>query len=145
MVPLTIRFDGAPNVQGSNIVRLPKLAQGAPFAFSMKIRLEDTTYRDFSTVVGMRLRAKLRPADTTVLMTLTKAAGNFVVSTESSTGDTLTIVVKESDWANIRLPLSSNHMELDVPFAHVIEFLDAEGKVVERFAQGSGLISVSLT
>ena len=32
----------------------------------------------------------------------------------------------------------------DVPFSFVVEFLDAEGVVIERFAQGTGLISVDL-
>lgn len=144
MIPLTIRFDGAPNVQGSNIVRMPKLNQGAPYSFGLRIRNEDLSYRDFSAVVGMRMRIKLRPSDSQDLMVLTKANGNFTVTQETSPGDTLTLVIAATDWANIILPRSTNHMELDVPFAFVIEFLDAGGVVVERFAQGSGLISVSL-
>lgn len=144
MVPLNIRFDGAPNVQGSNIVRMPKLCQGAPYSFGLRIRNEDLTYRNFSTVVGMRMRIKLRPSDTQDLMVLTKADGNFNVTTETSTGDTLTLVIAASDWANIDLPRSANHMEMDVPFAFIIEFLDAGGVVTERFAHGSGLISVDL-
>lgn len=144
MIPLTIRFDGAPNVQGSNIVHMPKLSQGAPYSFGLRIRNEDLSYRDFSTVVGMRMRMKLRPSDSQDLMVLTKANGNFTVTQETSQGDTLTFVVAATDWANVALPRSTNHMELDVPFAFVIEFLDAGGVVTERFAQGSGLISVSL-
>ncbi len=144
MVPLNMRIDGTPNVQGSNIVRLPKLCQGAPYSFGLKIRNEDATYRDFSTVSDMRLRAKLRPADSEYLLVLTKANGNFVVSTDTTTGDTLTIVLQVDDWVGVTLPRSTNHMEVDVPFAFVIEFLDSEGKVIERFAQGSGLISVDL-
>lgn len=144
MIPLTIRFDGAPNVQGSNIVRMPKLCQGAPYSFGLRIRNEDLSYRDFSAVVGIRMRIKLRPSDSQDLMVLTKANGNFTVTQETSPGDTLTFVIAATDWTNIILPRSTNHMELDVPFAFVIEFLDAEGVVVERFAQGSGLISVSL-
>ena len=144
MVPLNMRFDGAPNEQGSNIVRLPKLNEGAPYSFGLKIRNEDQTYRDFSSVEGIRMRLKLRPADTTDLMVLSKAAGNFVVSTDQSTGDTLTIVINVANWTNVKLPRSTNHMEMDVPFAFVIEFLDSSGAVVERFAQGSGLISVDL-
>lgn len=144
MVPLNMRFDGAPNVQGSNIVRMPKLNQGAPYSFGLRIRNEDLSYRDFSSVPGMRFRAKLRPSDSVDLMVLTLAAGNFVVSTETTLGDTLTFVVKTTDWANVTLPKSANHMEMDVPFAFVIEFLALGGEVTERFAQGSGLISVSL-
>lgn len=144
MIPLTIRFDGAPNVQGSNIVRTPKLSEGAPYSFGLRIRNQDLTYRDFSTVVGMRMRIKLRPSDTQDLMVLTKADGNFTVTTETDPGDTLTLVINAADWDNVVLPRSANHMELDVPFAFVIEFLDAGGVVTERFAHGSGLISVSL-
>lgn len=144
MVPLTIRFDGSPNIQGSNIVRLPKLNQGAPYETSLRIRKEDLTYRNFSTVEGMRMRVKLRPADKTEVLTLTKAAGNFTVTTKTSPGDTLSIVMKAADWTPVALSRSPNHMEMDVPFAHVIEFLDAQGAVIERFAQGSGLISIDL-
>lgn len=145
MVPLNMRFDGAPNVQGSNIVRMPKLNQGAPYSFGLRIRNEDLSYRNFGSIPEMRIRIKLRPSDSVNLMTLTKTAGNFVVSTDTSTNDTLTFVVKATDWTNVTLPKSANHMEMDVPFAFVIEFLDGGGVVIERFAQGSGLISVSLT
>jgi hypothetical protein len=144
MVPLNMRFDGAANVQGSNIVRMPKLCEGAPYSFGLRVRNEDLTYRNFSTVPGMRMRIKLHPSDLQDLMVLTLANANFVVSTETSTGDTLTFVVKVTDWANVSLPRSVNHMELDVPFAFVIEFLDAQGVVTERFAQGSGFISADL-
>jgi hypothetical protein len=144
MVPINMRFDGAANVEGSNIVRLPKLNEGAPYSFSLRIRNEDLSYRDFSSVSGMRMRIKLRPSDTQDLMVLTLAAGNFVVSTEDTLGDTLTIVITVADWTNIVLPRSTNHMEMDVPFAFVWEFLTLGGAVNERFAQGSGLISVSL-
>jgi hypothetical protein len=145
MVPINMRFDGAANVQGSNIVRLPKLNQGAPYSFGLRIRNEDLSYRDFSAVPGMRIRIKLRPSDSQDLMVLTLASGNFSVTTEDMLGDTLTFIVKVTDWANIALPRSTNHMEMDVPFAFVIEFLSLGGAVTERFAQGSGLISVSLT
>lgn len=144
MLSLNMRFDGAPNVQGSNIVRMPKLYQGAPYSFGFRIRNDDLTFRDFTSVEGIRMRMKLHPADRVDLMVLTKANGNFTVTTETSTGDTISIVVAADDWNNVILPHSVNHMEMDVPFAFVIEFLDAEDKVVERFAQGSGLISVSL-
>ena len=145
MVPINMRFDGAANVQGSNIVRLPKLNQGAPYSFGLRIRNEDLSYRSFTSISNMRMRIKLRPSDTQDLMVLTKSPGsNFIVSTETTTGDTLTIVIAVADWANIALPRSTNHMEMDVPFAFVIEFLSAGGAVTERFAHGSGLISVSL-
>jgi hypothetical protein len=90
------------------------------------------------------MRIKLHPSDTQDLMVLTKANGNFTVTMETSTGDTLTLVIAAADWTNIILPRSVNHMEMDVPFAFVIEFLDAQGVVTERFAQGSGFISVDL-
>jgi hypothetical protein len=142
MTPLNIRFDGAPNVQGTNIVRMPKLCQGAPYSYGIRIRLEDDSYRDFSTVVGMRWRIKLRPADKAELMVLTLADGNFTVTGDND--DILTFVVAAADWEEVVLPQSSNHLEMDVPFSFVVEFLDAEGVVTERFAQGSGLISVNL-
>lgn len=145
MVPLNIRFDGAANVQGSNILRMPKLSQGAPYSFGFRIRFEDDSYRDFSTVVGARWRIKLRPSDMSDLMVLTLANGNFAVSTTVSANDTLSFVLAASDWDDVVIPRSVNHMELDVPFSFVVEFLDEAGAVTERFAQGSGLISVSLT
>ena len=144
MVPLNMRFDGTPNVFGSSIVKMPKLFEGAPYSFGIRIRFEDDSYRNFSTVVGMRWRIKLRPSDALDLMVLTKENGNFTVTDDMSNGDKLTFVVHASDWENVDLPRSPNHMEMDVPFAFVVEFLDAEGVVVERFAQGSGLISTSL-
>ena len=147
MIPLNIRFDGAANVQGSNIVRMPKLSQGAPYSFGLRIRLEDESYREWDGVAGIRWRLKLAPADTMDLMILTLANGNFVIEED----DTLKFIVKASDWAQVKLPQSANHMEMDVPFSFVVEFLAApegeetEGVVVERFAQGSGLISVNLS
>lgn len=144
MVPINMRFDSVPNVLGSNIVRMPKLNEGAPYNFGFRIRYEDLTYRDFSLDVNMRWRIKLRPSDSEDLMVLTKAAGNFVVSTETIPNDTLNFVIKASDWNGIVLPRSPNHMEMEVPFAFVVECLDAGGVVVERFAQGSGLISIDL-
>ena len=144
MIPLNMRFDGQPNVFGSSIVRMPKLFEGAPYSFGFRIRFEDDSYRNFSPVVEMRWRIKLRPSDQLDLMVLTKSAGNFRVSNDVSNGDLLTFIVHASDWENVTLPRSPNHMEMDVPFAFVVEFLNAEGVVVERFAQGSGLISTNL-
>jgi hypothetical protein len=144
MVPLNIRFDGTPNVFGSSIPKMPKLCEGAPYAFGFRIRFEDDSYRNFSTVEEMRWRIKLRPTDTLDLMVLTKSNGNFRVTDDMSIGDRLTFVVHATDWENVVLPKSPNHMEMDVPFAFVVEFLDGDGVVVERFAQGSGLISTSL-
>jgi len=144
MVPLPIRFDGVQNIFGSHIVHMPKLYQGAPYKYGFKIRFEDDSYRNFDTVVGMRWRIKLRPADHEDLMVLTKENGNFTVVTDRFPGDTLNFVIAAADWTNVNLPRSPNHMEMDVPFSFVVEFLDAEGIVTERFAQGSGLISVSL-
>ena len=145
-VPVTVRFDGAANVQGSNTVRMPKLNQGAPYYYGFRIRFETdpVTYRDFSTVLGIRWRIKLRPSDMSDLMVLTLENGNFEVTECIVPNDTLNFVLTAADWETIQIPRSANHMEMDVPFAHVVEFLDAEGVVVERFAQGSGLISVSL-
>jgi len=139
MVPLNMRFDSVPNTQGSNIVRMPKLNQGAPYSFGLRVRHEDNSYRNWTDIPEIRWRIKLRPSDKADLMVLTKSAGNFVVD-----GNTLNFVVKASDWEGVILPKSPNHMEMDVPFAFVVEFLDADGVVTERFAQGSGLISVSL-
>ena len=144
MVPLNMRFDGQPNVFGSNIVRMPKLCEGAPYAFGFRIRFEDDSYRNFSVVPNMRWRIKLRPSDKLDLMVLTKTNGNFNVTNDASNGDLLTFVVHASDWEGIVLPRSPNHLELDVPFAFVVEFQDADEVVTERFAQGSGLISTNL-
>lgn len=141
MPPLNIRFDGAPNVQGSNIIRLPKLNQGAPYLFGLRVQNEDTTYRSWDSVVEIRWRIKLRPADKHELLVLYLTAGNFTVDGGT---DTLNFIVKASDWTDVVLPQSVNHLEMDVPFSFVIEFLDVDGAVVERFAQGNGLISVNL-
>jgi hypothetical protein len=139
MIPLTIRFDSADNVSGANVVRLPKLCQGAPYDFALRVRKEDMSYRDWAEVEGARWRIKLSPADRAQLMELTMANGNLVVD-----GDELHFVVKATDWAEVELPQSPNHMELDVPFSFTIEFLDDAGVVIERFAQGTGLITVDL-
>jgi hypothetical protein len=138
MVPLQIRFDGQPNENGAAILRFPKLNLGAPYQFSLRVRFEDETYRQW-TMEGVRWRIKLRPGDKHELMTLTMANGNFVV-----TGDTLEFRIAVSDWADVVIPQSTNHLELDYPFAHVIEFLDSGGNVTERFAHGSGLITTNL-
>lgn len=144
MVPLNMLFNGQPNIFHSNIVRMPKLHQGAPYNFGFKIKFDDDTYRDFSTVEGMRWRIKLRPADISDLMVLTLEEGNFEVTTDVVENDTLNFVLAADDWEGVVIPRSVNHMEMDVPFAFVVEFLDANGVVNERFAQGSGLISVSM-
>lgn len=143
MSPIKLRFDGVNNVDGQDIVHFPKLSQGAPYAFGFRIRLETDpdVYREWDAIPAMRWRIKLRPGDKHDLMVLTKAAGNFTIDSAS---DTLTFVVKASDWANVVLPQSNNVLEMDVPFAHIVEFLDAEGVVTERFAQGSGFITVNL-
>lgn len=138
MVPLQIRFDGQPNENGAAILRFPKLNKGAPYTFGLRVRFEDETYRQWDTP-GIRWRIKLRPGDKHELMVLTKAAGNFVVD-----GDTLQFVVKQSDWDDVTIPVSTNHLEMDYPFAHVVEFLDENGTVTERFAQGSGFITTNL-
>lgn len=138
MVPLQIRFDGQPNENGAAILRFPKLNLGAPYQMSLRVRFEDETYRQW-TMEGVRWRIKLRPGDKHELMTLTMANGNFVV-----TGDTLEFRIAVRDWDNVVIPQSTNHLELDYPFAHVIEFLDSSGNVTERFAQGSGLITTNL-
>jgi hypothetical protein len=106
----------------------------------LRVRNEELVYREW-TAPNIRWRIKLRPSDKHELMVLEKANGNFTVDDLT---DTLTFVVKASDWDEVVLQNSANHMELDVPFSFVVEFLDAEGAVTERFAQGSGLISVSL-
>jgi len=144
MVPLNMRFDGTPNIFGSNIVRMPKLFEGAPYSFGFRVRFEDDSYRNFSVVENIRWRIKLRPSDKLDLMILTKAAGNFTVTDDASNGDLLTFVVHAADWEGIVLPRSPNHMEMDVPFAFVVEFLNGDNVVTERFAQGSGLISTNL-
>lgn len=141
MSPIKLRFDGVNNVDGSDIVRFPKLSQGAPYSFGLRIRLEDDSYRDWDAIPDMRWRIKLRPGDKHELFVLLKSEGNFTIDSAS---DTLSVVIKATDWEGVVLPQSTNHLEMDVPFAHVIEFLDAEGVVTERFAQGSGFITVSL-
>jgi len=141
MTPLNLRFDGVANVQGSNIVRLPKICQGAPYLFGLRVRMEDgVTYRSWTSIPQMRWRIKLRPADKDEIFVLLKSDGNFTI-TEN---DTLNFKIKADDWEGVTLPNSANHLEMDVPFSHVVEFLDAYGVVTERFAQGSGLISVDL-
>ena len=139
MIPLNLFFDGAKNVQGSNVVHLPKLNQGAPYSFGLKVRYEDDSYRSWADIVEIRWKVKLRPADKHELLELYLSAGNFVVQ-----GDQLNFVVKAVDWDGVVLPQSVNYLETDVPFTFVMEILDAEGKVLERFAHGSGLIAVDL-
>lgn len=138
MVPLQIRFDGQPNENGAAILRFPKLNEGAPYLFGLRVRFEDETYRQWDAP-NIRWRMKFRPGDKHEIMVLTKAAGNFVVN-----GDTLQFVIKVTDWQGVKIPKSANHLEMDYPFAHVVEFLDEGGQVTERFAQGSGFITASL-
>lgn len=138
MVPMQLRFDGQANVDGGSIVHFPKLNHGAPYRFSLRVRLEDDTYRVWDAP-KIRWRIKLRPADKAELLVLTLTNGNFEVD-----GDDLVFIIKATDWTDIVLPVSPNHLEMDAAFAHVVEFLDAEDVVTERFAQGSGLITSSL-
>lgn len=142
MIPLNIRFDSVDNVNGANVVRFPKLCQGAPYDFGIRVRKEDESYRLWTEAIDIRWRIKLRPADRSELMELSKADGNFVIAGDDD--DELHFVVKATDWVDVDLPQSPNHMELDVPFSFVVEFLDVTGAVIERFAQGTGLISVDL-
>ena len=140
MAPLNIRFDGSANIQGSNVVRMPKLNQGAPYNFGLRVRLEDESYRVWDDIVEIRWRIKLAPADKADLLVLTKSNGNFTIGED----DTLNFVVLVSDWEGITIPKSANHMEMDAPFSFVVECLDGSGNVTERLAQGSGLIVTSL-
>lgn len=138
MVPVILRFDAVRNTQGDSVAHFPKLCQGAPFAFGLKIRRADLSYRvwDADEIVW---RIKLRPSDKHELMTLSKTNGNFVVD-----GDVLNFIILAEDWEGVTLPNSSNHREQDVPFSFVVDFLDTEGRVIERFCQGSGFILVDL-
>lgn len=141
MTPLKLNFDGKANVDGADVVRFPRLSQGAPYSFGLRVRLEDDSYRVWDAP-NIRWRIKLRPGDKHELMVLEKANGNFTVDEAS---DTLTFIVKTTDWENVELGQPSmNVLEMDVPFAHVVEFLDGAGVVTERFAQGYGLITVDL-
>ena len=144
MFPIKLIFDGARNVNGTDTVHFPKLSQGAPYAFGFRLRTstDPDVYREWDAIPEIRWRIKLAPADKHELMVLTKSAGNFTID---SVSDTLTFVVKASDWTDIVLPQSQNFLEMDVPFAFVVEFLDGvDGNVTERFAQGSGFITVNL-
>jgi hypothetical protein len=138
MVPLQIRFDGQPNENGAAILRFPKLNEGAPYSFGLRVRFENETYRQWDAP-NIRWRIKLRPGDRHELMTLTKANGNFTVE-----GDRLNFIIKAADWQGVKIPKSTNHLEMDYPFAHVVEFLNTQGEVIERFAQGSGFITSDL-
>lgn len=138
MVPIVLRFDAIPNVDGSSVVHFPKLNYGAPYDFGLRVRLEDESYRQWDAD-NIRWRIKLRPLDKAELMVLEKYFGNFTVE-----GDTLHFIIKTSDWEGVNVPNSANVLEMDVPFAFVVEFLDVGGEVTERFAHGSGFITVNL-
>jgi len=138
MLPIQLVFDSKDNVDGASIVRFPKLNHGAPYRFGLRVRLEDESYRVWDQP-NIRWRIKLRPIDKAELMVLEKTDGNFEVN-----GDTLEFVIKAEDWEEVSIPNSANVLEMDVPFAHVVEFLDGSDVVTERFAQGSGFITVAL-
>ncbi len=141
--PIKIVFDGANNVNGSDTLHMPKLSQGAPYSFGFRLRTstDPDVYREWGSIPEIRWRIKLAPADRNELMTLLLSEGNFEVESES---DTLMFKIAAEDWEGIELPQSANFLEMDVPFAFVVEFLDETGAVTERFAQGSGFITVSL-
>lgn len=138
MVPIILHFDGKDNLDGASIVRFPKLNYGAPYKFGLRVRLEDESYREWDAD-NIRWRIKLRPADKAELLVLEKEFGNFTVE-----GDTLNFIVKASDWDNIKVPHSANVLEMDVPFAYVVEFLNGGGEITERFCHGSGFITVNM-
>jgi hypothetical protein len=138
MQPIILHFDGRDNVDGSSIVRFPKLNYGAPYKFGLRVRMEDESYREW-TAENIRWKIKLRPADKAELLVLEKYFGNFEVH-----GDTLEFVIKADDWIDVQVPQSANVLEMDVPFAYVVEFLDIGGAIIERFCHGSGFITVNM-
>ena len=138
MVPIILHFDGRDNIDGTSIVRFPKLNYGAPYFFGLRVRLEDESYRVWDAE-NIRWRIKLRPADKSELLILEKYYGNFEVA-----GDTLNFVVKAEDWLEVQIPHSENVLEMDVPFSYVVEFLDIGGAITERFCHGSGFITVNM-
>jgi hypothetical protein len=141
--PIKIVFDGDNNVDGSDTLHMPKLSQGAPYSFGFRLRTstDPDVYREWDSIPENRWRIKLAPADKHELMTLLLSEGNFEID---SVTDTLMFKLSAADWEGVELPQSSNFLEMDVPFAFVVEFLDGAGAVTERFAQGSGFITVSL-
>lgn len=139
MQPLQLNFDlgvnGAPN---DNVVHLLKIYQNAPYDQTIQIKSEDGTYtRDFTGYDNMVLQARKRQ-DSDLMFELNALAGHIIGTT---TG--LRIAFPASITKNLELNRSSTAAS-ETNFVYDLVFI-LGGVVVERFAQGTGIIVASTT
>lgn len=140
MIPLPINFDYAPGRPlRPDIVHLPKIYQGAPF--DNTIRLKNATtgeYRDFTGYDEIKMQVRLAQAKAP-LFELTQSAGQLV-----GTIDGFRIQFAAAVTEALALPMRPDAQINEVPFVHDIELIRG-GVVVERLAQGVGVIVVNTT
>ncbi|SNT29158.1 hypothetical protein SAMN06265795_12255 [Noviherbaspirillum humi] len=146
--PIPIQFDLAPGQMAlSGVVRLPKIYQGAPYqaAFALQ-NATDASYRDFSGYDEILMQARLgqgRP----VLFELTQSAGTIGPTTVDLDGETIPAFQFDFPAAvteALELPVALQPQINEVRFVFDVELI-ADGVVVERLAQGMGLIVVNTT
>lgn len=138
-IPININFDlSVTSSTTDGIAHLEKIYQGAPYSQAIAVRSADGSYvRDFSTyTVKMQIRLAQSGA---VLFELSSENGHIFGTTTN-----LQIVFPASVTEGLLLTPSNMPAINEIRFVHDIE-LSQEGVVVERFAQGTGVIVVSTT
>jgi hypothetical protein len=137
--PLQMNFDlGAGQPAADGVVHLLKILQNAPYLQSIKITSQDNSYtRNFTGYDAMRMQVRLRQ-DQPVLFELTAQAGQLV-----GYADRLEITFDAATTKNLNVTRSGAGIS-ETPFVYDLVFIN-DGVVVERFAQGSGIIVTGTT
>lgn len=139
--PINLNFDLIPgSTRPDGTVHLMKIYKGAPYDQTISVKSVDGTYtRDFSSYT-VRMQARLNYA-APVLFELTTGAGHFV---GSPTGLQILLSAAFTDSIATPEPTTTAPSIPETKFVFDIE-LSSGGVVVERLAQGVGLIVHNVT
>lgn len=139
LLPLQMNFDlGSNGVPADGIVHLLKIYQDAPYVQILQVKNADNTYtRDFSGYDRMLLQARKRQ-DSPVLFELDSQDNHL-----RGTSTQLEINFPASVTRDLKLDRAGTGAS-ETSFVYDLVFIEA-GVVVERFAQGTGIIVASTT
>lgn len=135
--PLKLQFDytpGQPSRPG--VARLPKVYQGAPYDVALRVKVGET-YRDFRSYDEIRMHVRTAPL-APLLFALSKSAGELY-----GTVDTFGIQFNAAKTEALALSPAPG-VVAECRFVFDIELMIG-GEVVERFAEGSGIIALNST
>lgn len=139
MPPIELRLDGAEPVPGRETYHWPKLYHGAPYAAGLQIQYDDDSYLDWASYddVHMQIRPSQGKAP---WLTLKASTGEL-----TCTADTLTVSLTSDETGAIAPVVYSPQPQVtQLGFVHDIELI-ANGEVVDRVAQGTGVLVLNTT